>query len=105
MFCDIQELDNEILIKFIYDDKSYISGTIYLIYNELYINYFHVDIKNRGNGIGTNLLNQIINHSKNNYDIKTVHLVDESERYKLTNNIYIKYGFNYIDGKKMLYNI
>lgn len=87
---------NELLLKVIYDDKSYISGIVY-VNDELYINYFHVDIKNRGKGIGSQLLKKIILISKNEYNIKEVTLTDESERYRKNKNIYIKFGFFYID--------
>jgi len=104
MFINIQEITNEILINVNYDEKSYISGTIYLNDYELYINYFYVDIKNRNKGIGTNLLNHIINSSKK-YNIKTVHLVDESKNYRTSHNIYIKYGFKYLNNynRKMIF--
>lgn len=104
MYSEIEEIEDEILIKIIYDEKSYISGTIYLRDDELYISYFHVDKNKRGKGIGMKLLNNIIKYSKK-YGIETVHLVDESERYRDEHNIYIKYGFKYKEGKKMIYNI
>ena len=47
-------------------------------------------------GIGSNLLNTIISFSKNKYNITKIYLEDESIRYRKQNNIYKKFGFNYI---------
>lgn len=92
---EIQELmGNEVRVKIMYDEKSYISGIVYKN-DELYINYFHVDEKNRGQGIGSKLLKKIISISKEKFNINQVSLTDESIRCRKSGNIYIKFGFFY----------
>lgn len=85
----------EIRIKYSYNPTSYISGIVYLLDKELFINYFHVDYPIRGNGIGSKLLKHIIDFAKKTYNINKVCLHDESSSYKKSNNIYIKFGFFY----------
>lgn len=95
---EIKELMNdEIMIKIIYDEYSYISGLIYLNDNELYINYFHVKLINRGKGIGSKLLKEIISYSKKIYNINLVRLDDISSNYRKSHNIYEKFGFVYLN--------
>ena len=92
---EIQEfMGDELRVKITYDDKSYISGIVYKN-DELYINYFYVDPVNRGKGIGSKLLNEIIRVSKD-YNIDQVSLTDESANYRKPRNIYIKFGFVYL---------
>lgn len=89
--------NNEYLIQITFDEVSYIQGIIYKKYGELYINYLHVNPLKRNIGIGTKLIQEIINISTQNYNIISVHLDDTSSHYRHSNNIYIKYGFKYKD--------
>jgi GNAT superfamily N-acetyltransferase len=87
---EIQEfMGDELRVKITYDEKSYISGIVYKN-DELYINYFYVDPVNRGKGIGSKLLKEIIRVSKE-YNIEQVSLTDESANLKKKIKLISKY--------------
>lgn len=80
------------------------SKKVYYSNKHIFLGSLYVDSKLRNKGIGSILLNQLIQYAKNNRINKIV-LDDMSDNYKLPNNIYLKHGFHYVNenGPEMEY--
>lgn len=72
------------------------SGKVY--YNSKYITIgsLYVDPFLRNKGIGSILLNQLIEYAKKTNTQKII-LDDMSDNFRLRNNIYLKHGFQYVN--------
>ena len=72
--------------------------------NYIVVGSLYVDPILRNKGIGSILLNQLIQYAKNNY-VKKIVLDDMTDNYRIPNNIYLKHGFQYVDenGPEMEY--
>jgi ribosomal protein S18 acetylase RimI-like enzyme len=85
-----------IIIKIL--NKSSVIGVLYAIVNDnsCHINSFSINDKYQNQGYGSILLYNLIEYCKNN-EIKNILLDDMSDRFNQQNNIYIKFGFRYIE--------
>lgn len=72
------------------------SLTCYYSLQELNITNLYVNHEYRHQSYGSNLLEHAIQIAKS-YKCKSIILDDCSDRFKLSHNIYIKFGFRYID--------
>ena len=82
------------------------SGKVYYGSKTIMLGSLYVDPKLRNKGIGSILLNQLIQYAKKN-QVKQIVLDDMTDNYRMPNNIYLKHGFRYvnIDGPEMLYRV
>jgi len=80
------------------------NGKIYYGNKCIVIGSLYVDSKLRNKGIGSILLDKIIQYAKNNR-VKKIVLDDMTDNYRQSNNIYLKHGFTYLneDGPEMEY--
>lgn len=94
-----KETEFSLLIDVV-DDKNHIIAYAKVVNtrNSLtYINDLHVFKQN--NGIGTMLLNRILQYK---YIKPLLHVSDFSSNYRKHHNIYIKFGFKYVEPKSHL---
>jgi len=84
-----------IKILIICDKKSI--GLLHGIINEDNCNINVLNVKNefQNNGLGSMLIQELINYCSNN-DIKNITLDDMSDRFNQSHNIYMKFNFKYI---------
>lgn len=77
---------------------GYIEYDINMENREVCIKDFLIYEQCRGKGYGRFLLTKFYNYILKNYKNKVdkIELVDCSERYNNKNNIYLKFGFNYV---------
>jgi ribosomal protein S18 acetylase RimI-like enzyme len=102
----IKEIDKDILIinKNI-SRIAKISYSVNIFTNDAYILNLNVHKTQRHKGYGTLLLTECINDIKK-YNINNIKLTDLSNMYRCKSNIYLKFGFNYInetDDEMILY--
>jgi ribosomal protein S18 acetylase RimI-like enzyme len=87
-FCDRIKIDNKTISKleFVYDNDD---NTITII---------NINTKNgyEGQGHASKLLSKLIVFAKK-HEVKEIYLDDMSDNYRKKSNIYIKFGFTYID--------
>lgn len=78
------------------------NGKVYYSNNYIILGSLYVDRKLRNKGIGSILLDQLVQYAKNNHVNKIV-LDDMTDNYRQPNNIYLKHGFQYVnkDGPEM----
>jgi ribosomal protein S18 acetylase RimI-like enzyme len=88
-----------IITKKLYIDEEYIGHVNYsinLYCNDSYIININILKKYRNKGYATSLLKDCLDDIKNR-GIKEVKLNDISLNYRKENNIYIKFGFHYVN--------
>jgi hypothetical protein len=95
--------DNSLKFK-----ESEAKGNIQFIisFDELICTIVSFNIAFESKGYGTILLNEVIDILKKKYTmIRTIELDDMTDRYRQSNNIYIKFGFTYKadHGPEMIY--
>ena len=85
-----------IIIKIIYD--STIIGLLHAIIqnNNCNINSLNINFNYQNKGYGSIILSNLIDYCINN-QINNITLDDMSDRFNQKNNIYLKFGFRYIE--------
>ena len=79
-----------------YDNLHKLRNNMYYGSKILTISSIYVDKVQRGKGIGSILIKEIIKYAKSN-NIKKIILDDMTDNYRQSHNIYIKHGFCYVD--------
>lgn len=82
------------------------NGKVYYSNKYISIGSLYVDPSFRNKGVGSILLNQLIEYAKKN-NVSKIVLDDMSDNYRENRNIYVKHGFQYVneDGPEMEYTV